>query len=144
MSKVIEFEEDEKSPGLGLEKFKPSTGGYKPDRLLEAIRALIPGAVVKRAGAFQMTEDDQSPGRWSAEEDPLGEHPNKAIIILDAEDVEPVATLDAKPEEETCLECGRRKAHSWDDVKAGLCPKWFAIRDQAAEDDCTAHAKKAP
>ena len=37
---------------------------------------------------------------------------------------------------EKCPDCGRPKASSINDVVAGFCPKWWAIRDQAAEDDC--------
>ena len=35
-----------------------------------------------------------------------------------------------------CPECGRKKAHSVGDVLKGLCPKWWAIRDAEAEEDC--------
>lgn len=44
---------------------------------------------------------------------------------------------------ERCPECGREKAHSVEDVMVGKCPKWWAIRDQAAEDDCVFYAQKA-
>lgn len=36
----------------------------------------------------------------------------------------------------TCPECGRKKAKSADDCAAGLCPKWYAIRDKEAAKDC--------
>lgn len=40
------------------------------------------------------------------------------------------------PPEYRCPECGRVKARSIEDVSAGLCPKWWAIRDPEAEADC--------
>jgi len=38
--------------------------------------------------------------------------------------------------DDICPECGRKKAHSAEDVSRGLCPKWWAIRDPEAEEDC--------
>lgn len=35
-----------------------------------------------------------------------------------------------------CPECKRNKAHNVGDVLKGLCPKWYAIRDPDAEEDC--------
>lgn len=42
--------------------------------------------------------------------------------------------------ERICLECGRMKATNAEDVLAGMCPKWWAIRDPEAAADCTRHA----
>lgn len=39
-------------------------------------------------------------------------------------------------ENRICPDCGREKASNVDDVKAGYCPKWWAIRDPDAEKDC--------
>lgn len=41
-----------------------------------------------------------------------------------------------------CPDCSRSKAINADDVAAGLCPKWWAIRDEDAEKDCQQAAKK--
>lgn len=41
-----------------------------------------------------------------------------------------------------CPECGRGQAASAEDMKAGLCPKYYAIMDSAASDDCAAYANK--
>lgn len=46
------------------------------------------------------------------------------------------------PGRDTCPDCLRRKAHNVDDARNGLCPKWWAIRDQAADDDCARAAKE--
>ena len=40
-----------------------------------------------------------------------------------------------------CPDCKRQKAHSVHDVLVGWCPKWWAIRDQEAINDCIAHNK---
>lgn len=37
---------------------------------------------------------------------------------------------------ETCPDCGRKKAHSAQDMQDGLCPKWYAITDKEADEDC--------
>lgn len=42
-------------------------------------------------------------------------------------------------EPEQCPDCGRRKAVDADTMELGDCPKWYAVHDQAAEDDCRAH-----
>lgn len=34
------------------------------------------------------------------------------------------------------------KARGVMDVVNGLCPKWWAIRDQSAEDDCAANKSR--
>lgn len=39
-------------------------------------------------------------------------------------------------ERETCPSCGRLKAQNADDMARGDCPKWYAVNDQMAEDDC--------
>ena len=41
---------------------------------------------------------------------------------------------------EICPECGRPKAKTAGDAASGMCPKWWATMDQAAEDDCEAFA----
>lgn len=38
--------------------------------------------------------------------------------------------------DDKCPECGRQKAHSVHDALGGYCPKWWAVRDQEAENDC--------
>ncbi|MGC4393751.1 hypothetical protein [Agrobacterium sp. M50-1] len=38
-----------------------------------------------------------------------------------------------------CPDCGRKMAKSADDAAAGMCPKWWAVRDADAERDCEAH-----
>lgn len=38
-----------------------------------------------------------------------------------------------------CPDCGREKAHSADDMAAGLCPKWYAKHDAEALTDCEDH-----
>lgn len=35
-----------------------------------------------------------------------------------------------------CPECRRPKARNVQDALIGYCPKWWAIRDQAAKEDC--------
>lgn len=40
-----------------------------------------------------------------------------------------------------CPECKRPKAASAEDVLTGSCPKWWAIRDAAAEQDCLRHTQ---
>lgn len=45
-----------------------------------------------------------------------------------------------KPVEEPCPDCGRPKAKNAGDAARGLCPKWWAIRDEMAAKDCDAHA----
>lgn len=45
---------------------------------------------------------------------------------------------------EVCPDCQRVKASNADDAAKGLCPKWWAIRDQAAEDDCLRHGGDTP
>ncbi|MFG6083751.1 hypothetical protein ACEUZ9_005476 [Paracoccus litorisediminis] len=37
----------------------------------------------------------------------------------------------------SCPECGRLKARTVSDAAEGKCPKWWAIMDSAAEDDCS-------
>lgn len=39
-------------------------------------------------------------------------------------------------QDDICPDCGRKKAKSADDCAAGLCPKWYAIRDKEAAKDC--------
>lgn len=41
-----------------------------------------------------------------------------------------------KRELNTCPDCGRLKAGGVKDCAAGLCPKWWAVRDPDAEKDC--------
>lgn len=43
-----------------------------------------------------------------------------------------------------CPDCGRRKAFTATDAAQGLCPKWWAVRDEDAERDCTRHASAHP
>jgi hypothetical protein len=43
-----------------------------------------------------------------------------------------------------CPECGRKKAHNLQDVMDGLCPKWWAIFDEAAEKDCESFSVEGP
>jgi hypothetical protein len=52
-----------------------------------------------------------------------------------------IASSSAKPAIDDCHDCGRGKAHSANDCAAGLCPKWYAIRDPDADDDCKRVAK---
>jgi hypothetical protein len=40
-----------------------------------------------------------------------------------------------------CPDCGREKAHTVGDVVKGMCPKWWAIRDEGAVLDCQSVAK---
>ena len=47
------------------------------------------------------------------------------------------------PELKRCPDCGRDKAITVEDVAAGLCPKWWTIRDQMAVEDCKRHAARA-
>ncbi len=35
-----------------------------------------------------------------------------------------------------CPECGRQKAYNVQDILNGHCPKWCAIKDPGAEEDC--------
>lgn len=35
-----------------------------------------------------------------------------------------------------CPDCKRLKARSADDCSAGKCPKWYAVRDPEAKEDC--------
>jgi len=37
-----------------------------------------------------------------------------------------------------CPDCGRKKAHSVQDVMYGYCEKWYAIRDPEARVECDA------
>lgn len=46
----------------------------------------------------------------------------------------------ADPVAERCPDCGRPKAHSAGDAARGDCPKWWAVRDGMAEQDCKNHA----
>ena len=39
-------------------------------------------------------------------------------------------------QDDICPECRRKKAKSADDCAAGLCPKWYAIRDKESANDC--------
>jgi len=41
-----------------------------------------------------------------------------------------------------CPECGRKKAQNVQDSLLGMCPKWWAIRDPDAEEDCKRHSEK--
>jgi hypothetical protein len=43
---------------------------------------------------------------------------------------------------ETCPDCGRNKARDVNDVSAGDCPKWWAIRDSEADVDCQRYIRK--
>lgn len=43
---------------------------------------------------------------------------------------------DPASDKPTCPDCGRSKAKCADDIVLGCCPKWYAVRDQSAEDDC--------
>lgn len=45
---------------------------------------------------------------------------------------------------ELCPDCGRPKAQDIKDCSRGDCPKWYAIMDQAAEDDCRRVANRRP
>lgn len=40
--------------------------------------------------------------------------------------------------EDRCPDCGRVKAHSIDDIMAGHCEKWYAVRDKEARVECLA------
>ena len=42
-------------------------------------------------------------------------------------------------EAEKCPDCKRFKAHGANDVVKGFCPKWWAVRDKEAAEDCLAH-----
>lgn len=42
----------------------------------------------------------------------------------------------APKDREICPDCKRPKARDSDDCRRGDCPKWYAIYDQMAEDDC--------
>ena len=46
--------------------------------------------------------------------------------------------------DDICLDCGRRKAHNADDVSKGYCPKWWAVSDPDAEEDCKRVASQQP
>jgi hypothetical protein len=41
-----------------------------------------------------------------------------------------------------CPDCGRDIAKNIEDCAAGKCPKWWAYRDPAAENDCLAVVRK--
>lgn len=41
-----------------------------------------------------------------------------------------------------CPDCGRSKAHNAQDILDGACPKWYAIKDPEAENDCKKIRKK--
>ena len=43
---------------------------------------------------------------------------------------------------DVCPDCGRQKAHNVEDVSKGYCPKWWAIRDAEAEEDCKRFASQ--
>lgn len=43
-----------------------------------------------------------------------------------------------------CPDCGRAKARNATDAANGLCPKWWAIRDEAADRDCRNHDPSSP
>jgi ribosomal protein L37AE/L43A len=40
------------------------------------------------------------------------------------------------PPDKNCPECGRPQAESAADIISGACPKWYAVRDQEAKEDC--------
>lgn len=42
----------------------------------------------------------------------------------------------AEKNDPDCPDCKRKKARSADDCAAGLCPKWYAVRDPEAAADC--------
>lgn len=41
---------------------------------------------------------------------------------------------------DVCPDCKRGKAKNVADAAAGLCPKWWAVRDEMADQDCARHA----
>lgn len=50
--------------------------------------------------------------------------------------VTPEAAAQTREASDICPECCRTKARNIGDVLAGFCPKWWAIRDPEAENDC--------
>jgi hypothetical protein len=48
----------------------------------------------------------------------------------------------AQPVTDACPDCGRNKAKNADDAAKGLCPKWWAVRDAMADEDCERHTCK--
>lgn len=46
----------------------------------------------------------------------------------------------SEPLLESCPGCGRLKAKNAGDAAKGLCPKWWAFRDEMAEKDCERYA----
>lgn len=44
----------------------------------------------------------------------------------------------------SCPDCGRLKALTADQAAAGDCPKWHAVRDREAAEDCVDFAKRKP
>lgn len=46
--------------------------------------------------------------------------------------------------QDACPDCGRNKAHSADDCMTGLCPKWWAMRDLGAKEDCKLFKESQP
>lgn len=60
-------------------------------------------------------------------------HARLVMPILESAQVQLTALTDI------CPDCKRDKAHSAHDIAVGLCPKWYAIRDEEADRDCLLH-----
>ena len=50
----------------------------------------------------------------------------------------------AKDSIKICPDCGRQKARNVAQTLHGYCPKWYAIRDPEAEEDCRRATAEKP
>ena len=78
---------------------------------------------------------------WKPSPDPIRNLVRAGALI--AAEIDRLQDATVNVDNRACPNCGRLKARSLSDVMLGHCPKWWAVRDPDAVEDCQRAAEAA-